>query len=528
VGGRQPASASPSESELEELFDLTPDLLFIAGFDGYFKRVNRSFERTLGYSSRELLSRPLLEFVHPDDVQSSRDVLAHLLRGTEVIGFESRIVCADGSVRRLRWNTRTIPKRGFVYGVARDVTDRRRADAELREAQRMVEVSSDELRVLAEEHVALRRVATLVARESLPREVFAAVAEEVGRLLRVNGTRLLRYEDDGSVTIVGDWGEPDAGMLVGTHVTLKRDGMGRESVAALVLHTGRLARIDDCAKAPGAVGAYARRLGIRSAVGTPIVVGGRLWGAMVALSRQPEPLSADAESRMEEFTELVATAISNIQARSDLAASRARIVAATDAERRRVVRDLHDGAQQRLVHTIITLKLARRALQNEEDIVPALVIEALEQAERANTELRELAHGILPSDLTHGGLRAGVQELASRMPLPVTNGVSADRLPAAVEATAYFVIAEALTNVAKHARAGRAEVTARIEDGTLAVHVRDDGVGGARPDGSGLVGLADRLAALEGQLRVESPADGGTLIAAAIPLSGGMAELHVP
>ena len=140
---------------------------------------------------------------------------------------------------------------------------------------------------------------------------------------------------------------------------------------------------------------------------------------MVVASRQAEPLPAGTESRIGEFTELVATAISNIQARSDLAASRARIVAATDEERRRVVRDLHDGAQQRLVHTVITLKLARQALEDEEGSAPALVTEALDQAERATAELRELAHGILPAVLTHGGLRAGVEALASRMPVPV-------------------------------------------------------------------------------------------------------------
>jgi signal transduction histidine kinase len=195
-------------------------------------------------------------------------------------------------------------------------------------------------------------------------------------------------------------------------------------------------------------------------------------------------------------------------------------VAATDDERRRVVRDLHDGAQQRLVHTINTLRLASDALQNDEDGAPALVSEALEHAREANAELRELAHGILPGVLTHGGLRGGVQALASRMPVPVEIDVSVGRLPTPVEATAYFVVAEALTNVAKHAHAGHAEVSARIEDGTLGLQVRDDGVGGARADGSGLVGLADRLAALDGDLRIESPADGGTLVAAAIPVSG--------
>ncbi|MEA2294627.1 MAG: hypothetical protein QOE86_2266 [Solirubrobacteraceae bacterium] len=203
-----------------------------------------------------------------------------------------------------------------------------------------------------------------------------------------------------------------------------------------------------------------------------------------------------------------------------LAASRARIVAAIDEERRRVIRDLHDGAQQRLVHTIITLKQAQRAFQNEDQDAPGLLTAALDHVEQATAELRELAHGILPAVLIRGGLRAGVDALASRMPVPVENGVSVDRLSPAVEATAYFVVAEALTNVAKHARAEHATVAARVEDGKFRVQVRDDGVGGARPDGSGLLGLADRLAVLHGRLRVESPADGGTLVAADFPLPG--------
>ena len=377
---------------------------------------------------------------------------------------------------------------------------------------------------LADEQAALRRVATLVARESAPAEVFAAVAEEVGRLLRVEATTILRYEPDGTATLVAHRGEPDRHFPVGTNVTFERENV-EGNVVALVLDTGRAVRIDDFAKAPGAAAAHARTLGVRSAVATPIVVGGRLWGAVCALSRRAEPLPADTEVRIGEFTELVATAIANIQAHSELAASRTRIVAAADAERRRVARDLHDGAQQRLVHTVLTLTLAREALQNGKDDGPALVTEALDSAQQATDELRELAHGILPGVLTHGGLRAAVEALASRMRVPVENGVAVGRLPAALEATAYFVVAEALTNVAKHARAGHAEVTARIAHGTLAVQVRDDGVGGARPDGSGLVGLADRLAALDGRLRVESPVDGGTLIAAAIPVAGQLQQL---
>jgi signal transduction histidine kinase len=289
-------------------------------------------------------------------------------------------------------------------------------------------------------------------------------------------------------------------------------------VAALVRRTGRPARLDDHVDATGPLGVRVREAGIRSAVGTPIVVGDRLWGVIIVASREPAPLPPSTESRIAEFTDLVASSILNVQARSELAASRARVVAAADAERRQVVRDLHDGAQQRLVHTIVTLKLARRAFLSDRARGSELVAEALEHAERANVELRELAHGILPDVLTRGGLRAGVDALASRAPVPVAIDVRVGRLPTAVEATAYFVVAEGLTNIAKHARAGHAQVTARIDDGMLAVHVRDDGIGGARPDGSGLMGLADRLAALEGELRVESPSDGGTLLAAAIPL----------
>jgi signal transduction histidine kinase len=263
-----------------------------------------------------------------------------------------------------------------------------------------------------------------------------------------------------------------------------------------------------------------REVGIRSSVGSPILVDERLWGALAVHTGRPDPFPPDTEPRLANFTELVATAISNIEARGELAASRARIVATVDDERRRVVRDLHDGAQQRLVHTIIMLKLARRALAQGQQTAPALVDEALDHAKGANVELRELAHGILPAALTQGGLRAGLVALATRCAVPVEIDVPVGRLPTTVEATAYFVVSEALTNVAKHARARRATVAARVENGTLQVQVRDDGVGGARPDGSGLVGMADRLAALGGQLRIESPAAGGTLIEADFPLTG--------
>jgi PAS domain S-box-containing protein len=326
---------------------------------------------------------------------------------------------------------------------------------------------------LTDEQAALRRVATLVARECPPEEVFAAVAREVGRFLSVEGTAMYRYEDDGSPTVVASWGNGGRDPSTGSTITC------------------------------------------------PIVVDGRAWGNMVASQGAAEQLPPESEERISKFTELVATAISNVQARLDLAASRARIVAAADENRRRVVRDLHDGAQQRLVNTIVTLKLAHEALDADGGSARDLLEEALDHAQDAIAELRELSHGILPTVLTRGGLRAAVEALASRTRVPVEVAVGVDRLPAAIEATAYFVVAEALTNVAKHAHATRVTVTAQVDDGALHVDVRDDGIGGARPDGSGLVGLADRLAALDGRLRVESPDDGGTVFSAEIPLRRG-------
>ena len=366
---------------------------------------------------------------------------------------------------------------------------------------------------LAEEQAALRRVATLVARGGPEGELFGAVAEEVGRLHGADFSGMIRYEADATVTPVAAW------AAVGEHPPLP-DRFTTEAgdPATMVAETRQAARIDDWSDVPGPIAAFIREnLAITSSVGSPIIVEGRLWGALAVHSRASESLPADTESRLQNFTELVATAISNIQARSDLAGSRARIVAATDQERRRVVRDLHDGAQQRLVHTVITMKLAQRAVQDDKEDAPALLTEALDHAEQATAELRELAHGILPGALTQGGLRAGVDALASRMPVPVENHVSVGRLPAAIEATAYFVVAEALTNVAKHARADRAAVTATVADGTFRVQVRDDGIGGAEPRGSGLLGLADRLAVFDGQLRIESPAGGGTLVTADFP-----------
>jgi signal transduction histidine kinase len=221
---------------------------------------------------------------------------------------------------------------------------------------------------------------------------------------------------------------------------------------------------------------------------------------------------------MASFAELLDTAIGNADSRAQLAASLARVLAAGDEARRHLVRDLHDGAQQRLVHTIMTLKLARQ----DPAIAEELTAEALDTAKQAMVELRELAHGILPSALTHRGLRAGVDALVSRLALPVDVDVLAERLPADIEASSYFIVAEALTNVVKHARATRATVRATLAGGVLTLEVRDDGIGGANPDGHGLMGIADRVDALGGELRIESADGDGTALTARLPCASGL------
>jgi signal transduction histidine kinase len=373
--------------------------------------------------------------------------------------------------------------------------------------------SRDQTRRLADEQAALRRVATVAVESASPSELFEAVVGEVGALFGADVAGLLHYTDEDTAELVATWTADGVPLDAPRTWSMTEMGLPRTTPAA-----DWPTRVDDWSQMPGALAAYVQEVGVTSSVGSPIVVGGQLWGALAVHSRG-DPVPAGTELRLGQFTALAATAISSVQARRDLAASRARIVAAADDERRRVVRDLHDGAQQRLVHTVVTLRMARSALDAEERHDAAgLVAEALQHSEEATSELRELAHGIMPSVLARGGLQAGVAALASRMPLPVKTEVSVDRLPPDVEATAYFVIAEALTNVAKHAGADNAEVIARLEKGELRVHVSDDGVGGAKQDGSGLVGLGDRVAALQGTLRVESPADGGTRIVAAIPV----------
>jgi GAF domain-containing protein len=373
-----------------------------------------------------------------------------------------------------------------------------------------------ELRGFAGEQAALRRVATLVARGAAPQDVFTAVTAEAGRAVSADFTSLWRYDPDGAVTAVGSWG---AGrpypMPVGTWLPV-----GGANVHTDVFRTHRPARLDRIEKDPGAGLAPSIAAGVRSGVGVPVWVEGKLWGAMVA-SSTGEPLPADTEARLAGFTELVATAIANAEAQVALRASRARIVAAADATRRQIERELHAGAQQRLV----SLALQLRAAQADVPPGAAGLVAELDQVAGGLTgvleELREFARGIHPAILADGGLGPALRTLARRCPIPVTLEVQAGgRLPEPAEVCAYYVASEALANAAKHSRAATVTVQVLAGGDALTVQVRDDGVGGARLGaGTGLIGLKDRVEALGGRFTLHSTLGEGTTVTAQLPLT---------
>jgi signal transduction histidine kinase len=378
--------------------------------------------------------------------------------------------------------------------------------------------SRDEFRRIADEQAALRRVATLVARGVSPEQVFSAVASELGGILQVENAVIWRFEPDHTMVEVGSWSVKGSGYWfpVGT-----RRPLDEPSVAALVWQTGQPTRRTDYATATGEIAAWARNRGITSIAGCPIVVEGRLWGAMVGFSPGPEPLPEDVEERMQEFTELVATAIANAQARTQLAESRARVVAASDETRRRIERDLHDGTQQRLVSLALQLRAAEAVTSPEQGELRKQLSHVVEGLASVMEDLQELSRGLHPAILSKAGLEPALKMLARRSAVPVEINVSADRrLAERVETTAYYIVSEALANVAKHARASVAHVDITMEKELLRISVRDDGIGGADPHrGSGLIGLRDRVEALGGGIDISSPPGGGTSLLMTIPIA---------
>jgi signal transduction histidine kinase len=325
---------------------------------------------------------------------------------------------------------------------------------------------------------------------------------------------LCRYEVDGTVSVVATDTETDMAVPIGTRFSLEG-----QNVMGAVARTGKAARRDSFEDATGDLAEFSRRHGILSAVGAPVTVEGEPWGVLVVTSRRG-PLPADTEQRLVEFTDLVATAIANMDSRTQLTASRARIVATADAARRRIERDLHDGAQQRLISLAFELRGVQDALPPELDEHRDALAQALNGLTAALDELREIAQGIHPAILTQGGLAPALKTLAHRSAIPVELDVRTEgELPERVEVAAYYVVSEALANAAKHARASNVHVDVRARDHMLSVCVRDDGRGGADPDhGSGLVGLRDRAEAIGGTLSLESARGAGTSLYVELPL----------
>jgi PAS domain S-box-containing protein len=837
--GVSAARRTRAKAEVDRLFTISPDLIVVAGFDGYFKRVNPAFEELLGHTTEEALARPYLEFVHPEDRERTTALRDELHHGDTEYAFENRFVCADGTHRWIEWTATPVVDEQLMYAVGRDVTERRQAEIDLREAE-------ERTRALAEEQAALRRVATLVARGVPSDELFAAVTEEVGQLLPVTSAAMGRYDPDGMFTTVAAWSTATVAFPVG-----RRWIAEGKNVTTIVVETGGPARIDDFTDASGAVGVVARAAGYRSAVGTPIIVEGRMWGVMSAASsigqlpadtearlanftelvataianaesrvglarlaeeqaalrrvatlvaegvsttkvvsalceevsmllaaeatligrlepdgtvavvaisgtasdqsvlgttfdpdgdtvlamvletghsarkddyrNAAEParrlgirsgvgvpiivegalwgivaigtvrerfaddteqrlreftqlaataianaesraalgrladeqaalrrvatlvahgvqpaelfsavseevaglfgsgaavlrydhdaaaivfigaadvnipigtrwefqdgmasaevyrtrrsaradsvdwsvgdgpvaatarrvgvlstvaspivvegrlwgamsisspdqlLPADTEERLEKFTELIATAIANAESKSEVAASRARIVAASDEARRRIERDLHDGTQQRLVSLSLELRLAEVTVSTEVEETRMTLGRVADELVGVIEELREISRGIHPAILSEGGLGPALRTLARRSPVPVQLfGVIDQRLPEAIEVAAYYVVSEALANATKHANASRVDIEAAARDCSLSLSIRDDGIGGADPEGSGLLGLRDRVEALGGSIEIVSPLGRGTLVAVQLRLDVGL------
>ncbi|KUN19100.1 histidine kinase [Streptomyces antibioticus] len=517
-----------AERELAGIFELSPDLLCVCGVDGYLKRVNPAFERTLGYPADELLARPFLSFVDERDEESVLEGLARLDDDTVLTGVESRFLRRDGTELWLRWSARLVREEGLVYAAARDVTESGRTAAE---------------------QAALRRVAVLVARGAPPRKVFEAVAEEVGGLLGTTAT-VLRQESDARQTVLG----------IALDIPEESERATREERRQAGLKAVReMART----RLPVHVGHVA---------GAPIVVDGRLWGFIVVASPSA-PLLSGTESRLADFTELAATALANADSRAQLTASRARVVAAADASRRRFERDLHDGVQQRLVAVRLELRVAESLLADLADLgdlgdvadlrdpgdlgdlagvvdsedseapggpsdpssrslssgplselarqLSLQLAHVGEGLDDAFQELLQVARGIHPAILSQGGLGPALRSLARRSAVPVELDLKLPpaRLPERVEVAAYYVASECLNNAAKHAHARVVEVRAGIEGGMLELVVRDDGVGGVETDrGSGLIGLVDRVEAIGGKLELGSPPGAGTTLRVRLPL----------
>jgi PAS domain S-box-containing protein len=509
------------ESFARILTETTQSLVCVLDRDGRILLFNEACERATGFRRDEVLGRDARDFVIPPE---ERDVFGEFLayvwktgvpspqvghwltkdRGRRLIAWSNQLMAGDGEA----------PATLVTTGI--DLTDRAPRREEEREFALDYDAKLAEVRRLATEQRALRRVATLVAWQVSPERVFMAVSEECALVLNVNASVVLRYEADETATIVGRHNRDNIDVF-GLGGSLPAD---EHSALGRVLRTGAPARIDDWGGRPGVVAEAMFRTGYRSTAAAPIVVAGALWGAVGIASE--DPLPPESENRLGAFCELVSLAVASAQTRADLIASRARLVKAGDEQRRRLERNLHDGAQQRLVSLALRLRFAQAKLRSDPDAAQQLLDEASHELETGLEELREIARGLHPAVLGDHGLRGALEALVVRLPVPVEIEAPAERLPEHVEATAYYIVAEALTNVVRHAAAGRAQVSVRPDVGVVRCEVSDDGRGGADPSsGTGILGLRDRAEAAGGTLSVVSPPGRGTVVAATLPLTAG-------
>jgi PAS domain S-box-containing protein len=467
-------------------------------------------ERATGFSAAEVIGRDARETViPPEEAEGFAIFIEQLSDEPSPRPQVGHWLTRDGDRLMIAWSNRPIrDDDGTVSGtlaVGIDLTERDRASAELRKLHA-------ELQRRLDEQASLRRVATLVAGEAGAELVFGAAAAEIARVAGADASSIVRYEGNGTTTVVGRYGGAEGEFPVGAGIPVDPS-----TAIGKVFATGLPAR-SDASDVDGVVAAAMRRQGYTASVAVPIGAAGHPWGALVVVASESEALGEDVERRLASFADLLALALASADAREQLLDSRARLVAAADEERRRLERNLHDGAQQRLVTLALKLGLARNA--TDDDARDELLAAAEVDLREAIDELRALARGLHPPVLSERGLGAALSALARRAPLPVTiEHAPTERFPATLEVAVYYVVAEALTNVAKHARATEATITVRREDQRLVVTVRDDGRGGANPrGGTGLEGLIDRVEALRGTFDITSAYATGTTLRAEFPL----------
>jgi PAS domain S-box-containing protein len=509
------------ESFARILTETTQSLVCVLDRDGRVLLFNEACERATGFSREEILGRDARDFViPPEEREAFGEFLAYVWKTGTPSPQVGHWVTKQGRRRLIAWSNRPMTGADGTMSLVTtgiDLTDRAspRDDVEGALAgdpeAKLVEVAR-----LATEQRALRRVAMLVASEVSPERVFTAVSEGCARVLEVNASTVIRYKGDGTAGVVGRHNRDGIDVLrIGDDLPPdERSAIGR------VLLTGAPARVDDWGGVAGGFAEAMFRTGYRSTAAAPILVAGALWGAVAIASE--DPLPADAENRLGGFCELASLAVAGAQARADLVASRARLVKAGDEQRRRLERNLHDGAQQRLVSVALKLRLARTRLGSEAAGAAELLDEASAELDTGLAELRELARGLHPAILADHGLPRALDALASRCPIPVElDAPLEERLPEHVEATAYYIVAEALTNVARHAGAETVRISIRRDGDALRCEVSDDGRGGAdESGGTGILGLRDRAEAAGGTLTLSSPPGRGTVVTAALPLAG--------